>query len=108
MRALAFIPLALAMAAWATAAPSSGSRSGADVVRHQCVLCHGAGVGGAPRIGDRPAWERRVRVGLEPLVRSAAAGKGGMPPRGGLSDLSDAELRAAVVYMLQLSSAPEP
>ena len=108
MRVLAFAPLLLALAGFAAAPSAPGGRSGAEVVRLQCVLCHGSGIGGAPRIGDRAAWQRRARGGVDMMARSAAAGRGGMPPRGGLSDLTDAELRAAVVYMLLLSEAAEP
>ncbi len=75
-------------------------RSGAQVVSLQCVKCHETGVGGAPRIGDRAAWIPRLKLGLDPLVRSAINGHGGMPPRGGMVNLTDNELRSAIVYML--------
>ena len=87
------------------AVPPTSTRSGAQIVQNQCALCHGPGVGGAPRIGDRGAWNKRLSSGLDGLVRSAAIGKGGMPPRGGQSDLSDSELRAAVAHMLHASGA---
>jgi cytochrome c5 len=56
---------------------------------------------GAPKIGDHAAWGgRKSKVGgLDGLVKSAAAGKGNMPPRGGDASLSDAELKAAVEQM---------
>ena len=75
-------------------------RSGAQVVQAQCAQCHEKGVGGAPVIGDRAAWIPRVKEGLNTLVRSAINGHGGMPPRGGAAQLTDAEIRDAVVYML--------
>ena len=107
MRALlAAVAALLPLAVLSTGA--APGRSGEQVVRYQCVLCHGGGTGGAPRIGDRAAWERRSRGGFEALVRSATGGRGAMPPRGGLSDLTDEELRSAIRYMLQLSDAPEP
>jgi cytochrome c5 len=74
-------------------------RTGEQVVRAQCARCHEAGVGGAPRIGDRSAWTPRMEKGLDVLVRSAIRGHGGMPPRGGQADLTDSELRSAVLYM---------
>ena len=40
------------------AVPPTSTRSGAQIVQMQCALCHGPGVGGAPRIGDRGAWTR--------------------------------------------------
>jgi cytochrome c5 len=63
------------------------------------VKCHGTGVGGAPKIGDRAAWTQRVKQGLDVVVRSAIHGHGAMPPRGGMADLTDAEMRSAIVYM---------
>jgi cytochrome c5 len=97
--------LSAALLAAQAAAPPTSPKSGAQVVKEQCALCHGPGIGGAPRIGDRPPWNKRLSSGLDGLVRSAIAGKGGMPPRGGLGDLSDAELRAAVAHMLHASGA---
>lgn len=75
-------------------------RTGEQIVQAQCVKCHAAGVEGAPRIGDRSAWIPRLKQGLEPLVRSAIRGHGGMPARGGMADLTDPELRGAIVYMI--------
>ncbi len=81
-------------------------RSGEQIVRAQCVKCHGTGVDGAPKIGDRSAWIPRARYGLDALVRSAIEGHGGMPSRGGMADLTDPELRGAIVYMLDQGAAP--
>ena len=74
-------------------------RSGEQVVQAQCAQCHRTGEGGAPRIGDRAAWTPRLQKGLDAAVRSAIRGHGGMPARGGLADLTDTEIRSAVVYM---------
>jgi cytochrome c5 len=74
-------------------------RSGEAVVRARCVDCHEAGKGGAPRIGDRDAWIPRLSNGLDALVRSAINGHGQMPARGGMANLTDRELRSAIVYM---------
>jgi cytochrome c5 len=76
-------------------------RSGEEVVKAQCSKCHETGKGGAPRIGDRDAWIPRLKDGLEGTVRSAMKGHGGMPARGGLADLTDAELRSAVIYLFR-------
>jgi len=74
-------------------------RRGEQVVQAQCVKCHQTGVGGAPKIGDRDAWVPRLKRGLDLLVRSAINGHGPMPPRGGMNDLTDSEIRGAIVYM---------
>jgi cytochrome c5 len=83
-----------------------GERSGEQTVRARCVKCHEAGVGGAPRIGDRTAWIPRLKQGVDTLVRSAINGHGGMPPRGGMANLTDSELRSAIVYMFNHTTAP--
>ncbi len=74
-------------------------RKGKQVVEAQCSKCHETGVFGAPKIGDRKAWALRLSKGLDYLVRSAINGHGPMPPRGGMADLTDVELRAAILYM---------
>ena len=74
-------------------------RTSETIVRDQCAKCHQSGVNGAPKIGDRAAWVPRLQKGLDPLQASAIHGHGGMPARGGLPDLSDEELRGAIVYM---------
>lgn len=81
-----------------TTAPVA-ERSGEEVVKLQCVKCHQTGVGGAPKIGDRTAWIPRLKQGVDTLVRSAINGHGGMPPRGGVANLTDGEVRNAIVYM---------
>jgi cytochrome c5 len=74
-------------------------RQGKEVVDAVCSKCHLTGEAGAPKIGDRPAWIPRLRNGLDALVSSATHGHGAMPARGGLADLSDQEIRGAIVYM---------
>lgn len=74
-------------------------RSGEQIVGMQCAKCHENGSDGAPRIGDLTAWSQRFARGTEALIRSAINGHGGMPARGGLADLTDAEMRIAALYM---------
>lgn len=81
------------------------ARTGEQVVKEQCGACHLTGKDGAPRIGDRDAWVGRVREGLDKVVASGIHGRGAMPARGGLADLTDAEMRAAVIYMFNASIA---
>ena len=82
-------------------------RKGKQVVEARCADCHQTGKEGAPRIGDQAAWIPRLKQGLDFLVRSAINGHGPMPPRGGMTDLTDSEIRGAIVYMLNPASAPE-
>lgn len=82
-------------------------RTGEQIVRAQCAKCHETGVGGAPKIGDRAAWIPRMKQGLDAVVRSAINGHGGMPARGGMANLTDAEMRSAVVYMFNTGAVAE-
>jgi cytochrome c5 len=84
----------------------NAERSGEAIVKLQCIKCHGTGVGGAPKLGDRGAWAERVKPGVDTLVRSAINGHGGMPARGGMGNLTDPEVRNAVTYMVTRSIAP--
>jgi len=78
-------------------------RSGEQIVKMQCVKCHGEGLNGAPKIGDKAAWIDRAKLGFDSVVRSAIQGHGAMPSRGGMANLTDPEMRAAVTYMFQQS-----
>jgi cytochrome c5 len=81
------------------------NRTGEQIVAAQCVKCHQAGEGGAPRIGDRAAWTPRLKQGLDNLVLAAIRGHGGMPARGGMADTTDAEIRNAILYMFDPAGA---
>jgi cytochrome c5 len=83
---------------------ATAPRSGKEIVETQCVKCHGEGVGGAPKIGDRAAWIPRLKPGLDTLIASAIHGHGAMPPRGGMADLTDVEIRSAVIYMFNFGT----
>ncbi|NUZ04286.1 c-type cytochrome [Piscinibacter koreensis] len=67
-----------------------------------CAVCHGAGVAGAPKLGDKAAWAPRIAQGIDTLTTHAITGKGAMPPRGG-STASDADIRTVVTYMVSAS-----
>jgi cytochrome c5 len=41
-------------------------------------------------------------------VRSAISGHGGMPPRGDKADLTDGEIRAAILYMFNPKGSDAP
>jgi cytochrome c5 len=96
-------------AAPAAPAAAAGQRSGQQIVQLSCGNCHVEGIGGAPKIGDRAAWTRRVANGVDKVAAAAIKGHGGMPARGGMADLTDAELKSAVQYMFdQSTGAPAP
>ena len=65
-----------------------------------CVICHQAGVDGAPKLGDRLAWSQRLAKGFNTLVEHATKGYKGMPPKGGHVDIPNEEVASAVGYMV--------
>lgn len=74
-------------------------KSAKDLYNDTCMACHANAVAGAPKPGDKAAWEPRFANGFDALVASVKNGKGAMPPKGG-SAYSDAELAKIVEYML--------
>lgn len=74
--------------------------SGKAIYSANCAACHATGAAGAPKLGDASAWAPRIKTGTAALYASAAKGKGVMPARGGNANLSDAELDAAVNYLI--------
>lgn len=79
---------------------SPQKRSGEQIVQERCQECHASGKSGAPVMGDVEAWKPRLKGGVEPLVKSAIGGHNAMPARGGMADLSDAEMKSAVNYLV--------
>lgn len=78
---------------------AGGAKDPAAIYGSVCVACHGTGVAGAPKKGDKAAWAPRLAQGLDALVKSAIAGKGAMPPKGGAANLTDEEFKALVDYI---------
>lgn len=87
----------------ATATPSTAARSGQEVYQQACAMCHGPGVAGAPRAGDKGAWQPRIAQGKAMLYEHAIKGFRAMPPKGGNAGLSDAEVKAAVDHLAATS-----
>jgi cytochrome c5 len=85
--------------------PVATSMSGPQVYNAACIVCHGAGIGGAPVLTDSANWAPRVDQGMDTLREHAIVGYTGaagyMPPKGGRLDLSDDEVHAAIDYMLE-------
>jgi cytochrome c5 len=91
----------------AAAEPVATAMSGPQVYNEACIACHGAGIGGAPVLGDSAGWSERIAKGNDVLNSNAIngyTGVGYMPPKGGRVDLSDQEIIDAVSYMVDESS----
>ncbi|GAA0295247.1 cytochrome c5 family protein [Psychrosphaera haliotis] len=82
------------------AAKPSGPRSGEQVYQSACAACHGAGIMGAPKMGDAGAWSPRVAQGMEVLAKHAINGFNAMPAKGGCVACSDDEIKLAITYMV--------
>jgi cytochrome c5 len=92
-------PAAGAQPPAATRAPAAAARSGEEVYQQACAMCHAAGLAGAPRTGDKAAWQPRIAQGKPTLYEHAIKGFRAMPAKGGNASLSDAEVAAAVDHL---------
>jgi cytochrome c5 len=94
------VKTAAAEAAPAQAAAPAAAIDGEKVYKGICFSCHDVGVAGSPKFGDKAAWAPRIATGAEALYNNAVNGKGAMPAKGGNPALSEAEIKAAVDYMV--------
>jgi len=89
------------------AANAAGADKGKATYNASCAACHGAGVAGAPKLGDKAAWKDRIAQGADKMHTHAIKGfqgkKGMMPPKGGNMSLKDDDVKAAVDYMVSQS-----
>jgi cytochrome c5 len=91
----------------AVVSSANAAGSGEATYNATCVACHGAGIAGAPKTGDKAAWAARIAKGNDAMYSNAIkgfSGKGGvMPPKGGNTALKDADVKAAVDFMVSKS-----
>ena len=83
------------------AAPAAADGKG--TYTSACFACHGTGAAGAPKVGDKGAWNKRIAQGMDTLNDHAINGFKGMPAKGGNASLSDEAVEAAVEYMVKES-----
>ncbi|HEX8986607.1 MAG TPA: c-type cytochrome [Rhodocyclaceae bacterium] len=88
-------------------APAAGEkiagneRSGEQIATSVCFKCHETGKNGAPKLSDKAAWTQRGSKGLDALTASVIRGHGNMPARGGMADMTDAEVKNAIAYLFK-------
>jgi cytochrome c5 len=84
------------------AARQSLAASPEETYMRDCAVCHLPGIAGAPKVGDKAEWSKRVRAGLDDVYRNALEGipNTAMSAKGGQTDLSDALVKAIVDYMI--------
>lgn len=97
MRHIALLTMILAAPAFAAA------NNGEKTYNSACMACHASGVAGAPKTGDKAAWAPRIKAGKDKLYTTALKGKGAMPAKGGQMSLADADVKAAVDFMVAKS-----
>ena len=90
----------IVMGAAALTTATTGAADGKEVYAKACAVCHTAI---PPKLGDKTAWASRIAPGTDALVAAVIKGKGAMPPKAGNSSLSDADIKAAVEYMVSQS-----
>lgn len=99
-------PAAASKPAAKAAAGATTADAGEALYKSSCIACHGSGVAGAPKVGDKAAWAPRIAQGdatLDDHAIHGYTGKAGMmPPKGG-STASDDDVKAAVAYMVSQS-----
>ena len=85
---------------WNIASAGGDATAGQAVYNHTCKMCHGSGMMGAPKLGDKAAWSARIEQGENKLTQHAINGIRKMPPRGNCKSCSDDDIANAVAYML--------
>jgi cytochrome c5 len=89
-----------------SAAPAM-PKNGTELFEQTCSVCHGQGIAGAPKAGDKAAWAPRIAEGKATLYEHALKGfqgkTGVMPPKGGRTDLPDELVKQAVDHMVQIA-----
>ena len=90
---------AVAVAA-APALDPSKPMDGKTVFQNSCNACHGSGLLGSPKLGDKAAWAPRIAKGIATLDKHALEGFNQMPAKGGNVGLPDDAVKAAVEYMV--------
>ena len=79
----------------------AAAADGKEVYGKNCAGCHDKAIAGALKLTDKAKWAPIVKQGPDALTASVIKGKGAMPPKGGAASLSDADVKAAVEYIIQ-------
>lgn len=107
MRTLFSLFLVAAAGLCFAAASNADTAKGEGVYMNFCASCHASGIAGAPKVGDKAAWQARSAKGTAAMITNAVKGfqgtSGFMPAKGGNSALTDEEVSSAVTYMLAQS-----
>ncbi len=84
----------------------AGSKTeGRQIVEHYCAMCHAEKPLvelGAPMMGQKSAWEPRIKQGIDVLLKHTDEGYNAMPARGGCFECTDEQLRLAILTMIPI------
>jgi cytochrome c5 len=97
---VATVLLSLTVIAVAQVSSVDGARSGGDIYRDFCAVCHSGGWQGAPVANDASEWNERMNAGAAVMFKKVKEGLNGMPPMGTCTDCTDEELKKAIMEML--------
>ena len=85
--------------------PAPALKSGEQVFKETCVVCHGTGLLKAPKFGDKKDWAELIKEPQAALTADGWVGVRDMPPKGGKPDLALDEFARAVAYMARAAGA---
>ena len=97
------ILMGIAVITFSVMAGHAHAADGKTVYSAACALCHTTGAMAAPKTGDKIAWATLIKKGMDTLYKNSINGINAMPAKGGKSEFSDAEIKAAVDYMISQS-----
>lgn len=95
-----FVTITVILFVTACSSKDPDLEKGAQIYNSVCKVCHAQGINGAPVYGNTKMWSKRTDKGLDALVQNASNGVGLMPAKGGRTELTDDDIRAAIKYML--------
>lgn len=76
-------------------------KPGQKIYEQYCAICHRGGLAGAPKFRDEADWKRLVgEKSLDELTAVAIKGINAMPPKGTCIECSEADIKAAIEFML--------
>jgi len=93
------IVAALVGAAYVQTALAQAVKSGEQVYKEVCGVCHNTGLAKAPKLGDKTAWEQLIAEGQAVLTAHGWVGVRGMPAKGGKAKLPLEEFARATAFM---------
>ena len=84
--------------------PKASRALGKEIYQQHCAVCHAKSHQGAPKVGDKKAWQPYLAKNFDELISVTLKGNAKMPPKGGCKHCSSSEVIAAIKYMANESS----